>query len=127
MLHIRNQGAEGEGVARGGEGNPPGLPNPPVPWLRRSGIVVLGVEHQLPKYLDKLLLKFNLDNKESTKNHIDKFILAVQTMNVEHEYLVCHFFHLTFEGKASAWYLSLVQVSITNWTDFIQAFLDKFG
>ena len=48
-------------------------------------------------------------------------------MNVQHEYVVYHLFPLTFEGNSSSWYFSLVQVSITNWVEFIQDFLDKFG
>ena len=55
------------------------IPNPPLPWLRRSGVAVPGVQQPLPKHLD---------NKEPTENHIDKFILVVQTMNVQHEDVV---------------------------------------
>ena len=53
-------------------------------------------------------------------------MLAVQTMNIQHEDVVCRLFPLTFEGKASTWYFSLVQGSITNWAEFNKAFLDKF-
>ena len=81
----------------------------------------------MPKHSDKFLLKFNLDNKEPAEVHVDKFILAVQTMNVPHEDIVCHLFPLTFEGKASTWYFLIVQGSITNWVEFNKAFLDKFG
>ena len=59
--------------------------------------------------------------------HVDKFMLAVQTMNVQHEDVVCQLFPLTFEGKASTWYFLLVQGSMTNWAEFNKAFLDKFG
>ena len=69
---------------------------------------------------------FNPDNKEPTDNHINKFIVVLQTMNVQHEDVVCHLFPLTFEGKYSAWYFYLVHGSITNWKEFSQAFLDKF-
>ena len=92
-----------------------------------SRVVIPRIQHPLLKHLDKLLPKFNLDNKEPIENHIDKFILVVQTMNVQHEDVICHPLTLTFKGKASAWYFSLVQGSITNWVDFSQAFIDKFG
>ena len=85
-------------------------------WLRRNGVAVPRVQHQLTKHPDKLLPKFDPDNKEPVENHIHKFILALQTMNVQHEDMVCHLFPLKFEGNASAWYFSLVQGSITNWT-----------
>jgi len=41
--------------------------------------------------------------------------------------VVCRLFPLTFEGRASTWYFSLVQGSITNWGEFNKVFLDKFG
>ena len=111
----------------GGGGNPPNPPNPPLPWLRTTVVVVPCVQHPFPKHPDKLLPKFNLDNKEPAEVHVDKFILVVQTMNVQHEDVVCCLFLLTFEGRASTWCFLLVQGSIKNWTDFNTAFLDKFG
>ena len=108
-------------MARIGGGNPPNIPNPPdppLPWLRRITVVIPGIQHPLPTHPDKLLPKFNPDNKEPAENHIDNFILVVQTLNVEHEYVVFHLFPLTFEGNESTWYFSLVQGSITNWVDF---------
>ena len=107
-------------------GNPPNPPNPPLPWLIISVVVVPRVQHQLPKHLDKLLPKFHSDSKEAAKNHIDNLILVVQTMNVQHEDVVCRLFLLTFEGNESTWYFCLVQGSISNWVEFSQAFLDKF-
>ena len=83
--------------ARGG--NPPSPPNPPLPWLRRIATAFPRVQHHLPKHPYKLLPKFNPDNKEPAENHIDKFILVVQTMNVQHEDIVCRLFPLTFGGK----------------------------
>ena len=41
--------------------------------------------------------------------------------------MVCQLFPLTFEGKVSTWYFSLVQGSITNWVELNKAFLVKFG
>ena len=105
-------------VPIGGGGNPPpNPPNPQLPWLRIAAVAVPGVQHPLPKHSDKLILKFNTDDKEPTEVHVDKFMLAVQTMNVRHEDVVYRFFPLTFEGRASTWYFSLVQGSITNWGD----------
>ena len=48
-------------------------------------------------------------------------------MNVQHEDVVCRLFPLAFKGKATVWYFSLTQGSITSWSDFSQAFLNKFG
>ena len=70
-----------------------------------------GVQHPLRKHSDKILLKFNPDNKEPAEVHVDKFVLSIQTMNVQHEDIVYCLFPLTFEGKASTWYFSLFQGS----------------
>ena len=86
-----------------------------------------GLQHNLLKHPDKLLPKFDPDDKGFAENHIDKFILAVQMMNVQHEDVVCRLFPLNFKGKAVVWYFSLTQGSITSWSDFSQAFLNKFG
>ena len=49
----------------GGGGNPPpNPPNPQLPWLRAAAVAVPGVQHPLPKHSDKLLPKFNPDDKE---------------------------------------------------------------
>ena len=85
------------------------------------------MQHNLPKHLDKLLPKFDPDDKGLAKNHIDKFILVVHTMNFQHKDVVCRLFPLNFKGKAAVWYFSLTQGSITSWGDFSQAFLNKFG
>ena len=62
----------------GGGGNPP--PNPQLPWLRITTVVVPGVQYPLPKHSDKLLPKFNPDNKELAEVHVNKFMSTVQTM-----------------------------------------------
>ena len=72
------------------------------------------LQHNLPKHPDKLLPKFDPDDKGLAENHIDKFILVVQTMNFQHEDVVCQLFPLTFEGKDAVWYFSLTQGFITS-------------
>ena len=71
--------------------------------------------HPLPRHPQKVLLKFDLDKKEPTKSHLNKFMLALILLNVEHEYVVCRLFPFTFEGKESTWYFSLAPRSIHNW------------
>ena len=51
-------------VPVGGGNPPPNPPNPQLPWLRTAAVVVPGIQHPLPKHLDKLLPKFNPDDKE---------------------------------------------------------------
>ena len=70
-------------VPVGGGGNPsPNPTNPQLPWLIIVAVVVPGVQHPLPKHSDKILPKFYPDDKELAKVHVEKFMLAVQTLNV---------------------------------------------
>ena len=41
--------------------------------------------------------------------------------------MVCRLFPYTFEGKASTWYFSLLEGSITSWNQFHATFLEKIG
>ena len=65
---------EEDNMAGAGGVNPPNPPNICLPWLGRSALVVLSVQHQLPKHPDQRLLKFDLDKKYSAENHIDKLM-----------------------------------------------------
>jgi hypothetical protein len=60
------------------------------PWLAQDAIMVLGVQHDLSKSLKKFLPKFDLDKKEDiSKDHINKFMLSLHLMNVQHEDVLC--------------------------------------
>jgi hypothetical protein len=48
-------------------------------------------------------------------------------MSVQEEDVVCKLFPYIFEGKASTWYFSLLEGSITNWNEFQTTFFEKFG
>jgi hypothetical protein len=107
--------------------NQPNNPTTNQPWIDQDIVAVPRAPHPLPKHPDKFLPKFDPKKKDSTENHIKKFMLAVRLMNMEHEDVVCRLFPYTFEGKASTWYLCLTQGSITRWNDFETAFVEKFG
>jgi hypothetical protein len=44
--------------------------NPAKPWLDQDVMVVPGLQHPLPKHLEKWLPKFDPDSKQSTEGHI---------------------------------------------------------
>jgi hypothetical protein len=81
-------------------------------------IAVLGGVHPFPKHPEKFLSKFNPDRKDSTEDHIKKYILVVRLLNFKHEDVMCRPFPYTFEGKSSTRYFSLSQASITRWNIF---------
>jgi len=90
-------------------------------------VAILGLAHPLPKHPEKVLPIFNLDEKQSTEDHVKQFIMNIRLSSVRHEDVVCRLFPYTFTCKTSTWYFSLSQGSIRSWTDFQTIFLNKFG
>jgi hypothetical protein len=74
-----------------------------------------------------MLPKYDPETSGLPEYHINKSILAIRLMNVQHEDVVCRLFPYTFENSASMWYFNLLVGSITRWTKFQKDFLDKFG
>ena len=70
-------------------------------WLLRDSLEIYGRQDRLPKHPKKLVPKVKPDSKELVEDHIQKFILANNLLNVHTEDVVCRFFPYTFEGKDS--------------------------
>ena len=64
-------------------------PNANMPWLAQDVVAVPGDQHPLPKHPEKLLPKFNPESKEPAEDHVKKFMLAIQLLDVEYEDVVC--------------------------------------
>ena len=97
------------------------------PWLTINALVILGPQNPLPKNPNKLFRKSDLDDDILPKTHIDKFMLAMNIMNVKHEYVACKMFCFTLQGKSSSWSFNLPSGSITSWQQFENAFINQFG
>lgn len=83
--------------------------------------------HDMPKQLENFLPKFDPDKKYSTKDHINKFMLVVKLMNVQHEDVICRPFPYTLENKASTWYF-FFSSSFNHYMDsFETTFIEKLG
>ncbi|CAF4208609.1 unnamed protein product, partial [Adineta steineri] len=89
--------ARGFGAPKPPETNPP-LESTPYPqlnftfvgsmvanpwWLTINALVIPVPQNPLPKHPEKLLPKFDLDDDILPKNHIDKFMLSMNIMNVQ--------------------------------------------
>ena len=64
-------------------------------WLTINALAIPGPQNPLPKYQEKLLPKFDPNDDILPENHIDKFMLAMNIMNVQHEDVECMFFYFT--------------------------------
>jgi hypothetical protein len=82
--------------------------------------------HNLPRHLERLLPKFDIETSGFPEDHIKKFIVEIRLMNIQHEDEFCRLFPYTFENSSSMWYFNLPVRSITSWTKFQKYFLDKF-
>jgi hypothetical protein len=85
-----------------------------------------GPEHPLPKHPEKWLPKFDPDSKQSTEDHIKKFMLVVRLQNIEQKDVACMLFPYTFEGNASTCYFAQQPQTIASWDKFETFLLEKF-
>ena len=97
------------------------------PWLTINALAIHEPQNPLPKHPEKLLPKFDPDDDILPEDHINKFMLAMNIMNVQHEYAACRLFYFTWQGKASSWFFSLVPRSITSRQQFENAFMTHFS
>ena len=84
-------------------------------WLTVNALAIPRPQNPLPKHPEKLLPKFDPDDDILPKNHIDKFMLAMNIMNVQHEDVACRLFYSTLQGNASSWFFNLPSRLITSW------------
>ena len=71
-------------------------------WIAINALAILGPQNPSPKNRDKLFPKFDLDDDILPENHINKFMLAMNIMNAQHEDVACRLFYFTLQGKASS-------------------------
>ena len=76
-------------------------------WLTINAHAIPGPPNPLPKNPDKLLPKFDPDDDILPKTHLDKFMLAMNIINVQHEDEACMLFCLTLQGNVSSWFFNL--------------------
>jgi hypothetical protein len=98
-------------------------PPPYQPWLVPDAVFIPGILHDMPKHPEKFLPKFDPDRKDSAEDHVKKFLLSVRLQSIQHEDVVCWLFPLTFENRASTWFFSLEEASITDWRILKLSFL----
>ena len=96
-------------------------------WLTINALAIPGPQIPLPKHPEKLFPMFNPNNDILPKNHINKFILSMNIMNVQHEYVACRLFNFTLQGNASSWFFNLPLGPIMSWQQFKNAFINQFN
>ena len=83
--------------------------------------------HNLPQGFEKLLPKFDPDEKTVVDDHLQSFYLAVEGLRAgEYEDVVCRLFPHALKGAAASWYFDLPANSIPDWDTFERVFRSKY-
>ena len=102
-------------------------PNPPPAWKARSPLNRTPPLHNLPQAFEKLLPKFNPDERTAVDDHLQTFYLAIEWLRAgEYEDVVCRLFPRTLKGAAASCYFDLVANSIPNCDTFERTFKSKY-
>ena len=102
-------------------------PNPLPAWRARSPLNLTPPLHNLPQAFDKLLPKFDPDEKIAVEDHLQSFYLAIEGIRTgEYEDVVCRLFPYTLKGVATSWYFSFPANSILDWDTFERIFRSKY-
>ena len=76
-------------------------PNPSPAWRARSPLNLTPPLHNLPQAFDKLIPKFDTEEKTVVDYHLQSFYLAVEGLRAgEYEDVVCRLFPHTLKGAA---------------------------
>ena len=102
-------------------------PNPLPAWKARSPLNLTPPLHNLPQAFDKLLPKFDHEERIAVEDHLQSFYLALEGLRAgEYEDVVCRLFPHTLKGAAASWYFGLPANSIPNWDFFERIFRRKY-
>ena len=102
-------------------------PNPLPAWRTRSPLNLTPPLHDLPQAFDKLLPKFDLEERTTVDDHLQRFYLALEGLRVgKYEYVVYRLFPHTLKGAAASWYFGLPANSIPDWDTIERVFRSKY-
>ena len=103
-------------------------PNPPLAWKARSPLNLTPPLHDLPQAFEKMLPKFDPNEKMLVDDHLQSFYLAIEGLRAgEHEDVVCRVFPHTLKGAATSWYFGFPANSIPDWDTFERIFRRKYA
>ena len=107
---------------------PPNPPNTPPAWRARSPLNLTPPLHDLPQSFEKLLPKFDPNEKILVDDHLQSFYLEIEGLRAgEHEDVVCRLFPHTVKGAAASWHFGFPANSIPDWNTFERIFRSKYA
>ena len=107
---------------------PPNPPNPPPAWKARSPLNLTPLLHNLPQSFEKMLPKFDPNEKILVDDHLQSFYLEIEGLrDREYEDVVCRLFPHTLKVATASWYFGLLANSIPDWDTFERIFRSKYA
>ena len=102
--------------------------NPPPAWRARSPLNLTPPLHDLPQAFDKMLPKFDPNEKILVDDHLQIFYLAIEGLRAgEYEDVVYRLFPHTLKGVVASWYFGFPANSIPDWDTFKRIFRSKYA
>ena len=97
-------------------------------WKAISPLNLTPPLHNLPQDFDKLLPKFDPEERIAVDDHLQSFYLVVEGLRAgEYEDVVCILFPHTLKGATASWYFALPANSIPDWDTFERIFRNKYA
>lgn len=81
-------------------------------WIAQGPLALPNNLDKMPKDLEKLLLKFDLEKKTKFEDHIDDFYMHLQILKVCLDNVSCRLYQYTLEGRLFLWDNNLLTNSI---------------
>ncbi len=60
--------------------------------------------HKMPRHLENLLSKFDLNKKTKAEDHIDDFYMHLSMLEVRYDDISCILFPYIFKGRVATWH-----------------------
>ena len=103
-------------------------PNPLPAWRARSPLNLTPPFHNLPQHFNKLLPKFDPEERIVVDDHLQSFYLEIEGLrDGEYEDVVCRLFPHTLKGATTSWYFGFPANSIPDWDTLKRIFRTKYA
>ena len=78
------------------------MANPNLEWMTQGPLALLDVMQKMRKRAEIMNIKFNPNNAVKAEDHLDKFYLQLQTLEVHYDDVACRLFPCTLDGRKAA-------------------------
>lgn len=95
-------------------------------WITQGPLALPSVLHKIPKRVERMNINFNPGSTMKVEDHLDKFYLHLQTLEVWYDDVACRFFPCNLDVCIASWYHNIPTNTIYKWGAFKRMFLENF-